>query len=53
MSMQGMTSTLFYNNVLSAEEGANAQAMLAADMEVAKGHFLFFPASPFRLALSG
>ena len=39
MSIKGMTSKLFYNNVLSTEEGANTQVMLAANGEVVKGKY--------------
>lgn len=39
MSIQGMTSKLFYTNVLSTEEGANTQIMLAAEREIVKGKY--------------
>jgi NAD(P)-dependent dehydrogenase (short-subunit alcohol dehydrogenase family) len=37
MTIKGMASKLFYNNVLSTEEGANTQVMLAANGELRKG----------------
>ena len=38
-SLQALASTLFYKNVLSTEEGANTQIMLATDKEIVKGKY--------------
>jgi len=38
-SMQALASSLFYNNVLTTEEGANTQVMLASQKNIAKGRY--------------
>lgn len=38
-TFQGLASNLFYNNVLTTEEGANTQVMLASERNIAKGKY--------------
>ena len=38
-SIQGLASSLFYNSVLTTEEGANTQVMLASQKNIAKGRY--------------
>ena len=38
-SLQALASTLFFDNILTTEEGANTQIMLAAENVVAKGKY--------------
>ena len=37
--LKGLASNLFYNNVLSTEEGANTQVLLASKKDIAKGKY--------------
>jgi len=37
--LQALTSMLFYNNVLTTEEGANTQVQLASEKKIAKGKY--------------
>lgn len=39
VGLQALTSTLFYNNVLTTEEGSNTQVMLASEKNIAKGQY--------------
>lgn len=39
VGLQALTSTLFYNNVLTTEEGSNTQVMLASEGKIAKGQY--------------
>lgn len=39
VGLQALASTLFYNNVLTTEEGSNTQVMLASEKNIAKGQY--------------
>lgn len=39
VGLQALTSTLFYNNVLTTEEGSNTQVMLASEKNIVKGQY--------------
>ncbi|KAL7532139.1 hypothetical protein ACHAWF_004018 [Thalassiosira exigua] len=39
LSLRGLASTMFYNNLLSTEEGSNTHVMLASEKSVAGGEY--------------